>query len=307
MDELIGQFATYLSVERNVSRHTLSAYLRDIEQFCAFLREKGCGMRGERLEATLIDDGHIKSFLGLLYGRCRRVTIARKISSLKSFFRYLEKQGVIVGNPAELISTPKVEKYLPTVLTVEETTELIDAVSGGDDDALREKAIIELLYSSGLRVGELVGLDREDIDMSRGIVRVMGKGGKERMVPVGKAALEAVERYLGRRDNIATSGSSPLFITKRGKRIYPRAVQRAVKRFATLSGVTKRPTPHALRHTFATHLLNAGVDLRAIQEMLGHASVSTTQRYTKVGIDSLLKVYDTTHPRARMGKDDEAD
>ncbi|NOS36327.1 MAG: tyrosine recombinase [Deltaproteobacteria bacterium] len=308
MDKLIGQFVTYLSVERNVSRHTLSGYLRDLRQFCSFLTERGYGMKGGSIEATLIDDSHIKSFLGLLYGRCRRVTIARKISSLKSFFRYLEKLGVIAVNPAELISTPKVEKYLPTVLTVEETTGLIDAASGGDNDALRERAIIELLYSSGLRVGELVGLDRGDVDMSLGVVRGMGKGGKERLVPVGKAALEALRRYLEKRDDVATGGKSPLFLTRRGKRIYPRAVQRSVKRFAAVSGITKRPTPHSLRHTFATHLLDAGVDLRAIQEMLGHASVSTTQRYTKVGIDSLMKVYDTTHPRARRGgNEDEAD
>ncbi|MCP3678392.1 MAG: tyrosine recombinase XerC [Deltaproteobacteria bacterium] len=300
MDKLIGQFVTYLSVERNVSRHTLSGYLRDLGQFCSFLTERGYAMKGERIEATFIDDSHIKSFLGLLYGRCRKVTIARKISSLKSFFRYLEKQGVIAVNPAELISTPKVEKYLPTVLTVEETTGLIDAASGGDNDALRERAIIELLYSSGLRVGELVGLDRGDVDMSRGVVRVMGKGGKERLVPVGKAALEALRRYLEKRDDIAGEKSA-LFLTRRGKRIYPRAVQRSVKRFAAVSGIAKRPTPHSLRHTFATHLLDSGVDLRAIQEMLGHASVSTTQRYTKVGIDSLMKVYDTTHPRARRG------
>ena len=185
MDKLIGHFVTYLSVERNVSRHTLSGYLRDIGQFCSFLTEKGYDMKGERVEVTLIDDSHIKSFLGLLYGRYRRVTIARKISSLKSFFRYLEKQGVIAVSPAELISTPKVEKYLPTVLTVEETTGLIDAASGGDDDALKERAMIELLYSSGLRVGELVGLDRGDVDTAAGGCEGHGEGGQGAVGPGG--------------------------------------------------------------------------------------------------------------------------
>ncbi|MFQ5586276.1 MAG: site-specific tyrosine recombinase/integron integrase [Thermodesulfobacteriota bacterium] len=305
MEKHIKRFVTYLSVERNVSSHTLESYMRDLRQFCSFLRESGYALRGGGIEVTMIEDGHIKAFLGTLYRRCRKVTIARKISSLKGFFRYLEKQGDIAASPAEFISTPRVERYLPTVLTVEETTGLIEATAGGDVDALRERAIIEILYSSGLRVSELVGLDRGDVDRSLGVVRVLGKGGKERLVPVGKTALDALRRYLEKRDDAATDMKAPLFLTKRGKRIYPRAVQRVVRRSAAVSGIAKRPSPHSLRHSFATHLLDAGVDLRAIQEMLGHASVSTTQRYTKVGIDSLMKVYDTTHPRARRGKEGE--
>jgi len=302
MEELIERFAAYLSVERNVSRHTVVSYLRDLRQFNSFLAERGYGQREGRVEAALVEDKHIKAFLGHLFKQCRKVTIARKISSLKSFFRYLEKQGTLAVNPAELLGTPRLEKYLPTVLTVEETTELIGAVSGSDADVARERAMIELLYSSGLRVGELVSLNCGDIDRERGIVRVMGKGGRERLVPVGQAALDAVRRYLDERDDAGRDEKAPLFLTKRGKRIYPKAVQRSLRRFAAGSGIAKRPTPHSLRHTFATHLLNAGVDLRAIQEMLGHASVSTTQRYTTVGIDKLMKVYDSTHPRARKDK-----
>jgi integrase/recombinase XerC len=301
MKDFIKNFERYLSVERNASRHTIVNYLMDLKQFDSFLKEKGFCIESGEIDISRIREDHIKVFAGSLYKRCKRISIARKLSTLKTFFRYLMKHGVIGSNPAEFIASPKIEKHLPTVLTFEEATGLIEAPSNEDIIELRDRAILEMLYSSGIRVGELVKLDVRDVNLDLGVIKVMGKGRKERIVPVGKVALETLKRYLSRRKEIIKASNETLFLSKHGRRIYPRAVQRVVARYARISGIAKRPTPHSLRHTFATHLLNAGADLRAIQEMLGHSSVSTTQRYTKIGIDSLIKVYDNAHPRAKKG------
>ncbi len=299
MKDYLTTFERYLRIERNASRHTIESYLRDLRQFEAFLRREGSNVRGGKVVVSGIDDGDIKAFMGFLYGRCKKVSIARKLSSVKIFFRYLVRRGIIKKNPTELLASPKLGTFLPSVLTVDEAAALVEVRYRDGVLGVRDKAILEVLYSSGVRVNELTGMDMADIDLEAGIIRVLGKGNKERIVPVGRKARDALVEYIGRRKELVKSNTCALFLTKSGKRIYPREIQRIVRFYSQRSGIAKRPTPHSLRHSFATHLLDAGVDLRSIQEMLGHASLSSTQRYTKVGIDGLMKVYDATHPRAK--------
>ena len=312
-------FATYLAVERNASSHTSGAYMRDLALFEAFLKESETE-GGAEIRVADIKSVQIRAFGASLYGTCKKATVARKLSSVRSFFAFLMKKGRIVSNPAEAVSSPKVERYLPQVLTVEEAKALIEAAAldqktGSDQKAgtgrkkseravIRDHAILELLYSSGIRVSELVGLCLRDLDMKEGTVKVLGKGGRERLALVGSFAVGAMEAYLkASRDGAAPE--EPLFPGSHGggkskvaKPLSQRTVQRIVKEYGRRSGIDKTPTPHTLRHSFATHLLEAGVDLRAIQEMLGHSNLSTTQRYTKVSLDRLAEVYDKTHPRA---------
>jgi len=217
----------------------------------------------------------------------------------------LMKKGFLAKNPAELLSSPKIEKYLPTVLTVDEAAALVETNKGqgsgvkGQKLQKRDKAILEVLYSAGIRVSELAGLNMKDVDIVSGIIKVIGKGNKERVAILGEKAREALKAYLEEGSRVKGQEGEPVFLGTRGERITPRAVQRLVRDSADISGISKHPTPHSLRHTFATHLLDAGVDLRAIQEMLGHASLSTTQKYTKVSVQRLLEVYDKAHPRAK--------
>lgn len=293
-ERLVEGFTTYLAVERNASPHTRQAYQGDLSQFHAFLVEDG--RYGQDPDAKEIDEAAVTSYVYRLHQGRRKVSIARKLSSIRSFFRYLIRKGITERNPAEGVPTPKIEKYLPVVMSVEEAGSLVEA-SGLNEKkrSVRDLAVLEVLYSSGIRVSELTGLDLKDLDLSAGTVRVLGKGGKERIAYLGGRALSSLEAYLLERG----ASDGPLFIGMDGKRITPRSVQRLVKECALLSGISKDPTPHALRHSFATHLLDAGVDLRAIQEMLGHEKLSTTQRYTKVSLSSLMEAYDKAHPRAR--------
>jgi integrase/recombinase XerC len=310
MKTLINEFDTYLAVERNASVHTRKAYLMDLGQFEGFLKRSGMGLKGGEVDVTAIDGAAVKAFAASLYMACRKGSIARKLSSVRSFFRFLTRKGIIETNPAELIYSPKVEKYLPTVLTVEEAKGLVEAPRDGSKfgkkrggkgrpitAALRDWAVLELLYSSGIRVSELVGLRLGDLDLDAGTIRVLGKGRKERVALVGSHAKGALKLYLSEKKGGAGKRAH-LFTGKGGGPISQRTVQRIVKIYTLKSGIDKRPTPHTLRHTFATHLLDAGVDLRVIQEMLGHANLSTTQRYTKVSTERLMEVYDKTHPRA---------
>ena len=274
-------FISYLAVERNASPHTRQAYRRDLGQFHAFLVEDG--RYGLSPDATEIDEAAVTSYVYWLYQGRRKVSIARKLASIRSFFRYLIRKGMADRNPAEGVPTPKIEKYLPVVMSVEEAGSLVEAPALNEKKrSARDLAVLEVLYSSGIRVSELTGLDLKDVDLSAGTIKVLGKGGKERIAYLGRRAKASLEAYLNERG------------------ITPRSVQRLVKECAVLSGITKDPTPHALRHSFATHLLDAGVDLRAIQEMLGHAKLSTTQRYTKVSLSSMMEAYDKAHPRANM-------
>src|SRR3989338_1785885 len=299
MEEYKRAFDTYLSVEKNASKYTRENYLRDVTQLEFFLKDRGfCLNNNGDVDADKIGENEIKLFLGHLYKSHKKASIARKLASIKAFFRFLMKKGFLAKNPAELLSSPKIEKYLPTVLTVDEAAALVETIKGQKLQK-RDKAILEVLYSAGIRVSELAGLNMKDVDIVSGIIKVIGKGNKERVAILGEKAREALKAYLEEGSRVKGQEGEPVFLGTRGERITPRAVQRLVRDSADISGISKHPTPHSLRHTFATHLLDAGVDLRAIQEMLGHASLSTTQKYTKVSVQRLLEVYDKAHPRAK--------
>jgi integrase/recombinase XerC len=291
--EQITAFCAYLETERNVSPHTLAAYRRDLLQLALFAAKE----RGGDVSAGEVDHLLLRRYLALLGKTARKNSIGRKLAAMRTFFRFLLRQGEIAGNPAELTATPKKEQRLPFHLDIDQTTALLEAPTAEEKHVLRDRAILELLYSSGLRVSELTGLDIDDLDLSGGMVRVMGKGGKERIVPVGSRAILAVREYLAQRGELAGSGA--IFLNTRGLRINRRSVARIVDAHVLRVAAFKRISPHTLRHTFATHMLEGGADLRSIQELLGHASLSTTQKYTHVGIDRLMEVYDKAHPKAK--------
>ena len=294
MQSWIERFDKYLSAERNLSPHTCQAYLRDLSEFKRFCGQQGLSTARDlaRVDALLL-----RRFLAELLKRNQRSSIARKLSSLRMFFRFLVRENLLQASPAEELSTPRLERYLPRTLSVDEAHALMENARGGDVLSLRDQAIYELLYSSGLRVSELTGLDVGSIDLREKLVRVLGKGSKERIVPIGSKAVTALQAYLAERSGPAVSG--PLFLNARGGRLTARSVQRHLKTRLVKTGVFKDISPHALRHSFATHLLDGGADLRAIQELLGHASLSTTQKYTQVSVDHLMKVYDAAHPRSK--------
>ncbi len=301
----IQQFIHYLSVEKNASPHTCRCYLTDLEEFEKFLKEGSLSRSSQReVKIEEIDRLAIRRYLSFLHKRNKKSSIARKLSTLRSFFKYLVREEIFPSNPAKEVSTPKVEKPLPTTLTVDEAFRLMESTEGsvkkslrgGKQKELRDRAILELLYSSGLRVGELVGLNSNHLDLDLGIVRVMGKGRKERIVPMGGKAIASLKAYLEERGEILDE--SPLFVNSRGERLTARSVGRLVKNYSKRCGIYRKVSPHSLRHTFATHLLDAGADLREIQEMLGHASLSTTQRYIHLSLGKLMEVYDRTHPRS---------
>jgi integrase/recombinase XerC len=308
---LIHQFIHYLATEKNASPHTCRNYLRDLEQFEGFLRRSGIFVspQGE-IVIEKVDRLAIRKYLSFLYRKNKKSSIARKLSTLRSFFRYLVREQIISSNPAKPVSTPKIEKLLPTALTVDEAFRLVESPLKGEkpkEMELRDGALLELLYSSGIRVSELVGLNLNRVDLGLGIVKVMGKGRKERIVPVGAKAIQALKAYIGGRSVI--EDSSPLFVNLKGGRLTARSVGRLVKKYTRNSGIFRKVSPHSLRHTFATHLLDAGADLREIQEMLGHVSLSTTQRYTHLSVGKLMEVYDKAHPRSfknmKRGKEKE--
>lgn len=294
---LVSEFCAYLETERNVSPHTCVAYRTDLNHLIQFVNnERGDGAQVEALDHLLL-----RRYLGSLSRSMKKSSIGRKLAAIRSFFRYLIRVGVISHNPAELIVTPKKEKRLPFHLNIDQAASLMEAPHPQDAQSLRDRAVLELLYSSGLRVSELTALDSDDVDLLAGTVRVTGKGNKERIVPVGSQALTAVQSYLEERGVIRGSGV-PLFLNTRGERINRRSVARIVDAHVLKIAAFKRISPHTLRHTFATHMLEGGADLRAIQEMLGHASLSTTQKYTHVSIDRLMEVYDKAHPKALQRK-----
>jgi len=297
---LIRQFIHYLAEEKNASPHTCRCYQKDLEEFENFLKGSGTYLTsGGQIHVGEVDRIAIRKYLSYLHRKNRKSSIARKVSTLRSFYRFLVREQMVSSNPIKNVATPKVEKPLPTALTVDEAFRLMD--SPAEKGRLRDRAILELLYSSGLRVSELVGLNVNQLDQDLGIVKVMGKGRKERIVPVGKEAMEALKAYLKDRKDLGREG--PLFVNLRGGRLTSRSVGRLVKKYSKRSGVFRKVSPHSLRHTFATHLLDAGADIREIQEMLGHASLSTTQRYTHVSLGKLMEVYDKAHPRSFESSD----
>jgi integrase/recombinase XerC len=298
--DLIGQYEVYLRVQRNLSPNTLKSYVSDLKQFADHLAAAGLmGPGGEEAALEAIDIQVVRGYLAALTKRARKSSVARKIAALKGFFRYLEKEGKISHSPVALLATPKAEKALPAFLSVDDVFRLIDGTAPDGVLGARDRAVLEVLYSTGVRVSELVNLDWDDIDFRVGIAKVLGKGSKERIVPVGETALKALGDY--REEQARKWGSSPrgpVFVNRFGKRITTRSVARIVGKHLRARGIPVRMGPHGLRHSFATHLLNSGADLRVIQELLGHASLSTTQRYTHVNMDQLTKVYDRAHPRA---------
>ena len=295
MEDAVRAFVRHLEVEKNASAHTVRNYRSDLAQFIAYL----VGHHRPQ-DWSRVDHHQIRAYLAELYYRHeKKSSIARKLASLRSLFRYLAREGRVENNPAKMVATPKLGRTLPTVLTVDDAKILVEAPRGSDPKILRDRAILETFYSTGIRLSELVGLNREDLNLSAGLLKVRGKGKKERIVPIGSKAIEAIGNYLFHLSDLRING--PLFLNRLGQRLTPRGVAGIVNRYVTQAGLQARVSPHTLRHSFATHLLDGGVDLRAIQEMLGHASLSTTQRYTHLSADQLVKVYDNAHPRAKKG------
>lgn len=298
LSEYMDKFLSHLEFGRGFSPHTVRNYRIDLRQFRAFIEENAGGPESE------IDYSVLRDFLGSLHGRYNRRTIARKLSAVRSFFSFLEKSGIRDDNPAALLISPKQGKPVPVYLSVDDMFRLLEGPYRKNPLGLRDLSILEMLYSCGLRVSELSGLDLDGVDREQRLVRVFGKGGKERIVPVGRVALAALERYLEavralRRKIWGGGGKGPVFLNHRGGRLTTRSIARLVKRYAVALGLTSDISPHALRHTFATHLLDGGADLRSVQELLGHVSLSTTQKYTHVTLDRLMDVYDRAHPRSR--------
>ena len=303
MEKLIEQFRHHLEDERHVSPHTLRNYLSDLRQFRRFVveqREREGKTDEPAVEA--VDAHMVRAYLGSLARVCQKSSLGRKLASLKGFFRFLVREGRLKRDPMVGFGSPKQEKPLVTFLSVDDVFRLLDGVRGTGILEVRDRAILETLYSTGIRVSELVGLNWSDVDFKLGIVRVTGKGSKERIVPIGEAALEALRYYAleqQRKWGRAPQGAAAVILNRRGTRITTRSIARIVEKHLRIRGITVPLGPHGLRHTFATHLLNSGADLRVIQEMLGHASLSTTQRYTHVNLDHLTSVYDRAHPRAQ--------
>lgn len=301
----IALFETYLRDQKGYSQHTVKSYLTDLSQFAAFLSAKGGSsaqdVRGG-IDVASIDALMVREYVGHFYGGLRRSSIARKLSAVRSFFLFLEKEGLRSGNPAADIATPKQEKYLPAYLPVDDVFRLLERPDREKRLGLRDLAILEVLYSCGIRVGELYGLDMASVDFDERLVKVRGKGDRERIVPIGRQAVTALERYLSatrhlRKRPHGASPQDPLFINIRGGRLSVRSIERIVKRYVLETGLTSDISPHSMRHSFATHLLDGGADLRSVQELLGHRSLSTTQKYTHVSLDRLMEVYDKAHPR----------
>lgn len=269
--------------------------MRDLREFCQVVTTFSGGEGGFSWDG--VDHLTIRRYLAHLHKRNGRTTIARKLSSLRTCYRFLVREGAVQSNPADLVGTPRRETFLPQTMTIDEVFALLEGKGLGESSRLRDRTIFELLYSSGLRIGELTSLDVGRVDMEQGLVRVVGKGSKERVVPIGRKALESLQSYLEIRNWPADK--EPLFLNVRGGRLTARSIQRHLKQLLLQAGLSTELTPHSLRHSFATHLLDGGADLRAIQELLGHASLSTTQRYTHVSMEQLTAVYDKAHPRSR--------
>ncbi|OEU66181.1 MAG: integrase [Desulfobacterales bacterium PC51MH44] len=305
LKNLIKSFIESLSSEKGYSKNTCRAYLHDLKEFASFIGESYFSKNKHQdnkdvCRADQVDGLMIRGYLGFLHKKNKKVTIARKLSAVRSFFRYLVKHGVILDNPLDLILTPKQKKTIPVYLSVDDIFRLLDSISTDTLLGLRNCAILESLYSSGIRVSELVGMNVFDVDFTKCVIRVLGKGEKERIVPIGKKAINAIKAYRERLQieaGIRADENNPLFLNKNNGRLTTRSIARILEKTAKECGLLIPVSPHALRHTFATHMLDAGADLRVVQELLGHKSLSTTQKYTHVSIDRLMETYDKAHPR----------
>lgn len=306
----ISKFLDYLRVQRNASPHTLRNYESDLQQFLDYLTHTPSGDPRHEPELSQIDNLTIREFLGVLYQKGnKKSSVARKLATLRSLMKFLSVQGFIEANPAKNVSSPKTERRLPDYLTLESVTDLIEAPDTDSDLGKRDRSILELLYGAGLRVSELVGLNLGDVSIGESLVRVIGKGRKERIVPFGSRAAAALQEYLKVRNRsikapgrVQAKGSKrtgeAFFLSYRGRRLTSRSVGHIVDHHVGRLAQRLKVHPHTLRHTFATHLLSAGADLRSIQELLGHESLSTTQKYTHVSVAQLVRVYQSCHPRA---------
>jgi integrase/recombinase XerC len=310
-------FLKFLELNRNASRHTVRAYDSDLSQFIAHTAA-AAGVARAELPPPALDRAAIRAYLASLHAAGQsRASAARKLAAIRTFLRYLRREEIIDRDPGAQVSTPKREVRMPAHLSEAEMVRLIESPSGGDPLGRRDHAILELFYASGLRLSELAGLDLDDVNLSSRMVRVLGKGGKERLVPFNTSTASALRVYLKDRHQLmagakpasgraharpswrSRNGGEPLFVNFRGGRLTVRSIDRLVRRYAAAASSRDGISPHALRHSFATHLLQRGADLRAIQELLGHARLSTTQRYTHVNAAQLLEVYRKAHPRAK--------
>ena len=305
MQEYLDQFTGYLTYERNVSPHTLRNYQSDLQQFYDWVAPPDKDGNRRHVDVKQIDNITIREYLATLYEKKKKKTsIARKLATLRTFFKFLCREEVLKLNPARLVTSPRLEKKLPVTLSVDDVIRFIE--SPDTDTALgrRDRAILELLYATGVRVSELCGLNVDDIDFKNQSIRVRGKGRKERIVPYGGKAQETMEAYLGVRGQFLSEADEEsrepqvMFLNYQGTRISTRSVGRLIDKYVRIVADMRNISPHALRHSFATHLLNAGADLRSIQELLGHARLSTTQKYTHVSHERMVEVYDKAHPKA---------
>jgi integrase/recombinase XerC len=296
----IGDFLDYLTYERNVSVNTITAYRDDLESFIAFLCNDYFTLGRDQLDLGQVDHLTIRSYLAHLARRkLKRSSSARHLSSLRSFFKYLMREGVLESNPARMVATPKKELQLPRVLQPADVALLLEQPDKSQPLGIRDQAWLEMLYASGLRISELVGIDIDDLELKAKLVKVRGKGSKERIVPFGATAAAAVQAWLAIRGEIARDPEEEaVFVNYRGQRITTRSVARLFDGYVRDAALRSGTSPHVMRHSFATHLLNAGADLRGIQELLGHASLSTTQKYTHLNDWQLIEVYKKAHPRA---------
>ncbi len=301
MNEILKKYEEYLRHEKDASEHTVKNYMADLYQFDGYMQKNHANIANAgKSGLTKIDHNIVRSYLSTLFGKNNPASIARKLASLRSFFKYWIKEGVLSANPAKDVATPKVPNRMPKFLTVDEVATLLNSPTNTDILTLRDKAMMEVMYASGLRVSELVGLDTDHVSLAEGVVKVLGKGRKERVVPIGQKAQTALANYFARREELLDKShpSKAVYLNRQGERITPRSVERMVQKYLRVSGIQKEVTPHVLRHSFATHMLNSGADLRGIQELLGHTSLSTTQKYTHVSVDKLMDVYEKTHPKA---------
>lgn len=290
LERYIQKFVTYLEIEKNASQYTIINYKIDLKEFNHSLKQK-----------PLENITHVDVRLFLAHMKERNISkrsTARKMSCLRSFFKFLCREGYIKSNPASGLRTPKLQKKLPLFLDTNEVVKLIESPDLSDVYGLRDRAVLETLYSSGIRVGELVGLNKENIDFISGVIKVYGKGKKERLAPVGDRALRAVRNYLEKLHPLNIKEKKAVFLNKSGRRMSDRAVRRILEKYIRKTSLNENISPHSLRHSFATHLLDRGADLRSVQELLGHANLSTTQIYTHVTTERLKATYDKVHPRA---------
>ncbi len=295
MDEVVSAFLVYLESERNYSPHTIRSYRVDLRQFQEFLDMF-------ELDVFQVERADVRMYLGELKRRgCRKTTLARKLASLKSFYRYLKRTRKMDRNPAALVSSPRLEKPLPKFLTTDEVSRLFSVIETDTFLGVRNRAMVELFYACGMRIAELVSLTMKQLDLDNQLIRVLGKGGKERIIPFGTPAKKWLKRYIGERRHFLVDkgnmGESCIFVNKDGNGISDRAVRMIVDRVLYLAADRHGLSPHSLRHSFATHMLDNGADLRAIQELLGHASLATTERYTHITHERLLQIYRKAHPR----------